>query len=126
MTNIAENDCLYIEGINLWAHVGVLAEERLYGQAFLLDITIWNDFDDVSKEDNLSNLIDYSLAVNQLQELALDINCMTIEYFSEQILNCLENLYGCVPIEIRLKKCHPPIPGFTGSVSINRIRNQKK
>ena len=32
-----------ISDINLWAHVGVLEDERLLGQSFLLDIVIWID-----------------------------------------------------------------------------------
>ena len=123
MIKAYKSNCLKIEGINLWAHVGVLEEERLYGQAFLLAVTIWIQFDDTAMEDNLSKSADYSFAVKLVQELALDINCMTIEYFSEQILNCLENFYGALPIEIILTKCSPPIPGFDGTVSIKRTRN---
>ncbi len=114
---------LNIESINLWAHVGVLEQERLHGQAFLLDITIWHDLDNAAIEDNLLKSVDYSFAIKYIQELALDINCMTIEHFSEQILNCLEKLYGSVPMKIHLKKCSPPVSGFSGIVSVGRTRN---
>ena len=109
--------------INLWAHVGVLEDERLFGQSFLLDIVLWVDTNEAAINDKLSSTIDYSLAVSSIQKLALEIQCHTIEYFSESILARLEKLYGKIPMEISLKKCSPPITGFKGSVSIKRNRN---
>ena len=112
-----------ISDINLWAHVGVLEEERLLGQSFLLNILIWVDIDKAAINDELSSTLDYSIAVVSLQELALEIKCNTLERFSEYIFERLEILYGPIPMEITLKKSAPPIEGFIGSVSINRKRN---
>ena len=75
------------------------------------------------KNDDYQLSADYSIAIKELQNLSFNLNCLTIEYFSEQILNCLEKLYGDIPIQITLTKCSPPIPGFEGSVSIKRSRN---
>ncbi|WP_036917888.1 MULTISPECIES: dihydroneopterin aldolase [unclassified Prochlorococcus] len=111
-----------IETINLWSHVGVLEDERLLGQSFLLDISIWVDVEEAGREDDLLKSTDYSLAIISIQELALKIECFTIECFSEQILNTIESLYGRIPMHILLRKCSPPIDGFTGSVSIERDR----
>ncbi len=123
MNESAKLSSIHINKINLWAHVGVLEEERLYGQSFLLDITIWVDLEEASKKDDLSLTTDYSLAVKSLQDLSFSINCMTIEHFSELILNKLEHLYGALPIQILLKKTTPPIDGFSGNVAIFRQRN---
>ncbi len=123
MTNSRPLSSIHVQSINLWAHVGVLEQERLLGQAFLLDFTIWIDLETAAKNDDLSKTADYSLAVKSIQELSSEINCFTIEHFSELIFNRLEALYGLVPIKILLKKCNPPIDGFSGSVSIDRGRN---
>ena len=114
---------IHIKDINLWAHVGVLDIERINGQSFVLDISFWLDLDESSKLDQLDKSIDYSEAIKAVQKLSFEIRCLTIEYFSDQILNLLESLYGQVPINIMLKKCSPPIDGFTGSVLIEKKRN---
>ena len=114
---------IHIKDINLWAHVGVLDFERINGQSFVLDISFWLDLDESSKLDQLDKSIDYSEAIKAVQKLSFEIRCLTIEYFSDQILNLLESLYGQVPINIILKKCSPPIDGFTGSVLIEKKRN---
>tara|TARA_B100000579_G_C22185720_1_gene556203 strand:- start:23 stop:403 length:381 start_codon:yes stop_codon:yes gene_type:complete len=123
MNQFKNLSAIHIKDINLWAHVGVLESERLHGQSFLLDISFWLDLDESSKLDQLDKSIDYSEAIESIQNLSFEIKCLTIEYFSDQILNVLESLYGQVPMNIMLKKCSPPIHGFTGSVVIERKKN---
>ena len=74
--------------------------------------------------DSLEATADYSRAVQALQTLASEIRCQTIEHFSERMFEVLEQLYGSIPIQLRLCKCHPPIPGFAGTVSLERWRRQ--
>ncbi|ABX08990.1 dihydroneopterin aldolase [Prochlorococcus marinus] len=112
-----------VEGLNLWSHVGVLERERLMGQYFILDFSVCVDVSSTVAKDDLTSTVDYSLAIKGLQQLSLACKSQTIESFSENILDFLEDLYGLVPIKIKLKKCHPPISGFSGSVSISRTRN---
>ena len=123
MSQVNNLSAIHIKDINLWAHVGVLESERIHGQSFLLDISFWLDLDESSKLDHLDKSIDYGEAIKEIKNLSFEIKCLTIEYFSDQILNVLESLYGKVPINIMLKKCYPPIHGFTGSVLIEKKRN---
>ena len=123
MSQLDSLSSIHIKDINLWAHVGVLRSERIHGQSFLLDISFWLDLNEPSNLDQLDKSIDYSEAIKAVKKLSFEIKCLTIEYFSDQILNLLESLYGPVPIHISLTKCSPPIYGFTGSVLIERKRN---
>ena len=123
MSQFDNSSAIHIQDINLWAHVGVLESERIHGQSFVLDISFWLDLDESSKLDELEKSIDYSEVVKAVQKLSFEIQCLTIEYFSDQILNLLESLYGQVPMHIMLRKCSPPIHGFTGSVLIEKKRN---
>ena len=123
MNQFQTSSAIHIKDINLWAHVGVLESERIKGQSFVLDISFWLNLEEPSKLDQLDKSIDYSEAIKAVQKLSFEIKCLTIEYFSDQILNLLESLYGPVPINIVLKKCSPPIDGFTGSVLIEKKRN---
>ena len=113
---------IHINDLKLWAHVGVLDHERLYGQFFLVELTLWIHMIDSEYSDDLSKSIDYSVAIRALQELSKEIYCQTIEYFSTQILDCLERIYGPIPIKLKLIKCSAPIPGFNGQVAIERSR----
>ena len=123
MSHFNNLSAIHIKDINLWAHVGVLESERIHGQKFLLDVSFWLDLNESSNLDQLDKTIDYSQAIKSIKTLSFGIKCLTIEYFSDQILNLLESLYGPVPIQIVLTKCSPPIHGFSGSVLIEKKRN---
>ncbi len=123
MNNHANLDVIHVNDVNLWAHVGVLEEERMNGQDYLLNFDVWLDFSEVIKSDNVSATIDYSIAIKGLQQLAFNSQSLTIESFSQEVLDFLEGLYGSVPIQIKLIKCNPPVKGFLGHVSIQRSRN---
>ena len=123
MSHCLPQSAIHVKELNLWAHVGVLSKERLLGQSFLLDFSLWLDLGDAAIRDDLTLTADYSLGVTALQKLSFEIKCLTIEHFGHQILNCLESIYGAIPMQITLRKCSPPIPGFSGNVSIECTRN---
>ena len=117
------NDAIHIQDLRVWAHVGVLERERLEGQWFSLDLTLLVDLQAAARSDVLTDTADYSLAVQAVQALASELRCRTIEHFSERVLERLANLYGSVPMRLVLRKTKPPIPGFSGTVAIERDRH---
>ena len=116
-------DVLHVRDLRLWAHVGVLECERRDGQWFSLDLSFQLDLGSAAADDDLNATLDYSEAIISLQDLARTIRCLTIEHFSEQVLDRLEALYGSVPVWLRLCKCAPPVTGFTGTVTVERSRH---
>ena len=117
------NDAIHVKDLRLWAHVGVLEQERRDGQWFSLDISLWTDLSAAAADDDLASSLDYSLAIRSLQALAREIRCLTIEHFSDRVLDCLEQLYGPVPVRLTLSKCAAPVSGFDGVVAVERIRH---
>ncbi len=122
MTNYLSSGAIHVRDIALWSHVGVLDQEQLLGQKFLLDFSLWLDLDHAAIKDDLKLTADYSLAISQLQELAFQCKCLTIEHFSERILNELESIYGAIPMQVKLRKCNAPVAGFSGVVEVERSR----
>ncbi len=114
---------VHVNDLRLWAHVGVLDHERLEGQWFSVDFSLWLDLSAAACADDLSASADYSLAIKAFQRCAFELNCLTIEHFSERLLVVLEELYGSVPMRVLLRKCSAPVPGFVGSVAVERCRH---
>jgi dihydroneopterin aldolase len=117
-----ERDCLHVQGLKLWSHVGVLPFEQLEGQWFELDLRLGLDCSAIASSDALVDTLDYSQLIAALQRQALELRCQTIEAYSERILELIETLYGPMPIHLQLRKCHAPVPGFDGLVAIERYR----
>ena len=89
-------DCIGVRDLRLWAHVGVLEHERRDGQWFSLDFSVQLDLKAAAVADDLSRSLDYGVAIQALQGLSRQVRCLTIEHFSEQMLDRLETLYGPV------------------------------
>ena len=117
------SDQIVVRDLRLWAHVGVLEQERLHGQWFELDFSLGFDLSAAAAADALASSLDYSRAICALQRLATDVRCQTLEHFAACILDCLEQLYGPVPTWVELRKCQAPVPGFTGVVAVQRRRH---
>ena len=115
-------DSITVRGLRLWAHVGVLEQERSQGQWFELAFSLMADLGATARTDDLAQGFDYATAVTALQQQARGLRCRTLEHYSERILELLEEIYGPVPLEVELAKCRAPIPGFGGSVSVTRRR----
>ena len=125
MSNVTHPlDIIRVDNLRLWAHVGVLDHEREHGQWFRVDLELHLDLSQSASADSLAATADYSLGVQALQRLAAEITCYTIEHFSERMFEELEGIYGSLPMHLWLSKCHPPIPGFAGTVSLERWRRK--
>jgi len=116
-------DAIVVRGLRLWAHVGVLDVERAEGQWFELDLELAVDLARAGRSDALSDTLDYSQLITALQAQARTIRCLTLEHYSERILDRAEEIYGPVPIQLELRKCHAPVPGFGGVVGVRRSRH---
>ena len=122
MIDVIGGDRIWVRGLRLWAHVGVLEFERREGQWFELDVELAVDLARAGRSDALGDTLDYSQLISALQRQAHAIRCHTLEHYSERILDLAEELYGPVPIRLELRKCHAPVPGFGGVVAVERRR----
>ncbi|MFM8525936.1 MAG: dihydroneopterin aldolase [Cyanobacteriota bacterium] len=120
---VVPNDRIVVRQLRLWAHVGVLPFERERGQWFELDLELALDLAPAGRTDDLSLSLDYSQAIGALQRQAAELRCLTLEHYSERILDRLEDLHGPVPTRLELRKCAAPVPGFAGIVGVRRQRH---
>tara|TARA_B100000965_G_scaffold189184_1_gene157924 strand:- start:196 stop:564 length:369 start_codon:yes stop_codon:yes gene_type:complete len=109
---------LKIENIKVWARVGVLEKERTFGQLFSIDVFLWSDFEKCIILDDVNLTIDYSVLIKDIKNHAKIFSCQTIEKYSEIIMDLIIKRFNPNRLQISLTKCHPPIVGFSGTVSI--------
>ena len=74
-----------------------------------------------SVNDDIEKTIDYSKLVQILKDQSKKIYCFTIEKYSNEILEIINQEFKLSKVKIILTKCNPPITGFDGKVSIVRI-----
>ena len=115
---------LKIENIKLWTRVGVLDKERKFGQLFSLDVFLWSSFEKCVELDDVNSTIDYSVLISVIKNHSRNFTCQTIEKYSNEIVDLIVKRFKPNRLEIILTKCHPPIIGFSGKVSI--VKNYER
>ena len=98
---------LKIKNIKLWARVGVLEEERKSGQLFSLDLFLWADFKNCTKNDDIKSTVDYAKLVKVLKSQSKKICCFTIEKYSNEILKIIDKEFQLSRIKICLLYTSP-------------------
>lgn len=117
-------DCIHINGIRAYGYVGFLPEEQVLGQWFEVDLTVWLNLLSAGKSDDLTETYDYSQAVMAIQTMIQTTQCKLIEKLAEEVAALVLVARQVEQVQVRLTKPRPPIPNFSGQVSVEIIRRR--
>ena len=115
------NDNIYIirlEDVRIFARHGVLPEERLTGNEFIVDLTVKTIAESEVLDDDISATVSYAdLYVIIREEMRVPRNLL--ESVAGGICTRIKNKYPQIlEISVKITKCRPPIPDFIGKASI--------
>ncbi len=109
---------ILVEGIKIYAYHGCMKEESVVGGNYVVDVCIDTDLSKPSKTDKLNDTVDYC-EVYDLVKKEMDIRSKLIEHAAKRILDKLKKKFPkSGPIEVKITKLHPPIPGEVEKVSV--------
>lgn len=124
---------LSIELTDLRFHAfhGVLEQERTVGNEFRVDLNIRLRADDLSEcraesevyssdsgfDDNLRSTISYATVYEEVNK-AMQTPCRLLETVAYNIMERLRRYDRIERAEVRVEKCAPPIPGFSGHAAV--------
>jgi dihydroneopterin aldolase len=115
-------DCLHVNGIRAYGYTGVLPEEQVLGQWFEVDLTVWLDLSKAGASDRLEETHDYCADVKTIQDLIQSAKFKLIEKLAEAIAQSVLTADAVEQVQVRLTKLTPPIPNFSGRVSVEITR----
>ena len=98
-----------LRGLRLFAHHGVLPQERIVGAYFLLDVTIDIDFSQAAEDDDLKGTLSYAEAYEIIfQEMNKPSNLL--EHVGMRICRALLSHFPAVRrVQLELLKQNPPM-----------------
>jgi dihydroneopterin aldolase len=96
-------------GIRIFAHHGVLPEERRAGQEFLVDFDIDVDADQAASGDELERTVDYSVVVERIDLIATERRFDLVEALAVEILDYLLSLEPVRRATVTVKKPSAPL-----------------
>ena len=108
-----------INNIRLYAYHGCLEEEAKIGGNYVIDLIIHADYSDASKNDDLSQTVDYC-EVFEIVKQEMKIKSKLIEHASQRIASALKAKISKIEkVEVKLTKIAPPVNGDLGSVTFS-------
>lgn len=116
-------DYIKITGLQIFAHHGVLQEEKENGQDFYLNAKLYYDMKKAGQTDDLSHALNYADACAYMTEVFTEKNYDLIEAAAENLCERMLLQYNSLErISLELCKPHAPIGLPFENVSVNMER----
>ncbi|MBE9043089.1 dihydroneopterin aldolase [Pleurocapsales cyanobacterium LEGE 10410] len=116
-------DSIQVSGIRAYGYVGYLPEERVLGQWFEVDLTLWVDLAPAGKSDDIADTLDYREAIAIVKEQITTAKFDLVEKLVEAIANKLLSLKKLEQVRVKLSKPAAPIPEFGGRITLDITRS---
>lgn len=116
-------DCIQIQNLEVYCHHGVLKEENVLGQKFLVSLALYADLKQAGNRDDLNCSINYAEVSHFVEKQMKERNFQLIEAAAEHLADdILQSFPRVEKIAVEIKKPWAPIllPLETVSVKIER------
>jgi dihydroneopterin aldolase len=116
-------DAIAITGIRCYGYTGFLPEERVLGQWFEVDLTLWLDLTEAGKTDDLEHTFDYRQAISLVKHIIKTAKFALVEKLATVIAEDILKLPPITKVRVQLTKVSPPIADFGGTIQIDITRS---
>ena len=109
---------IILEDIKIYAYHGVLPEEAIIGNHYVVNLEVHSDLEKASQSDDLNDTINYA-EINEIIHQEMEIRSQLLEHVIGRIINKIENQFPKITfIKIKLTKTIPPMRGEMKGVSL--------
>lgn len=123
-SNNKPRDCIYLPNQRYYGYTGALPEEQVLGQWFQVDLRLWLDLEPAIQSDDLTQALDYRDVIQGIQKLFASQRFTLVEKLAGEIAALSLSFPPVTEVEVHLTKVTPPIPNFTGSITIQIRRTR--
>ena len=116
------SDKIHVSDIRCYGYTGLLPEEQVLGQWFVVTLTLWTDLRPAGESDDIEDTVNYVSAIQVVKDVVKLEKFKTIEALAKTIAERLLALCGVEKVQVHLTKCAPPIADFDGRVAVEITR----
>ncbi|MEI6621090.1 MAG: dihydroneopterin aldolase [Actinomycetes bacterium] len=102
-------DRITLTGISAFGYHGVLPEERVNGQRFVVDVVLHLDLHPAGRTDDLAMTVDYSQVAQLIEDCVCGSPCDLIEALASRIAQRILDLDRVLIVEVTVHKPSAPI-----------------
>ena len=111
-------DRLTISGMTFMGRHGVLPEEEVESQRFVVDVDLAVDAQRAAEHDDLSATIDYAAVFDAVRGVIETESYRLIETLAETVAARLLETLPLTELEVRVRKPNAPLPGTFDHVEV--------
>ncbi|CAN5242432.1 dihydroneopterin aldolase [soil metagenome] len=121
---MSEMDQITLTAVKAFGFHGVLPEERLTGQEFLIDLTVVLDTTDAAQSDDLAETIHYGTLARQVVEAVEGEPVDLIETVAQRVADVALAYRRAVSARVTVHKPNAPIDVPFADVSVTIVRTR--
>lgn len=119
------SDTIFVTGLLIHAHHGVMEHESKVGQRFVIDLELSVDLLQGSRSDKLADTVSYSAIVDTATEVFTTRNYRLIEAAGGAVADALLEKFPKVEaVRITVRKPHAPIAAIFGDAGVTMTRRR--
>lgn len=111
-------DKIILEDIKFYGYHGVNPAERESGQWFSVDVELYFDANSAIISDDITDTVDYSEVYRRVINFCKRKKAKLLEKLAGMIADDLIRNFPINEVMVKVKKIHPPIKDFSGTVSV--------
>lgn len=109
---------IILKNIKIYAYHGVLSEEALIGNEYLINAELHADLQKASQTDDLQDTINYA-EISEVIHQEMLVRSQLLEHVIGRIISRIEIQFPAISfVKIKLTKTKPPMPGEMDGVSL--------
>lgn len=121
-----ESDAIHLRGLKFHAYHGVMSEEKVLGQQFIVDVDLYRDLKKPGCSDQVEDTINYAEVYQLIKTIVTGEPFHLLERLTEEIAGQILNEFSCEAIRVEIHKPQAPIPGIFEDVSVEIWREKSK
>jgi len=111
-------DVIHLRGLEFYAYHGVLSEEQVLGQRFLIDMDLFSDLSKAGSSDQVEDTVHYGEVYQVIKACVTGASHQLLEHLAENIAQRVLGQFSCTSVRVEVHKPQAPIPGIFRDVSV--------
>jgi dihydroneopterin aldolase len=120
------SDTIFINGLVIHAHHGVMEHESKVGQRFIIDLALTIDLDDAARTDRLTNTVSYAAIVDTATKVFSARRYRLVEAAAGAVADAIfADFPRVAALQVTVHKPHAPISAIFADVGVTLHRSRK-
>jgi dihydroneopterin aldolase len=119
------SDMVFVSGLLIHAHHGVMEHESKVGQRFVLDLELVIDLKDAARSDKLVDTVSYAAIVETATRAFTAESYRLVEAAAGAVADALLAGFAAVrSVKVTVRKPHAPIAAIFADVGVTLVRSR--